>query len=96
VVLSTVLLFEHRPDEAERVARDALALASTAPDAYLVLAGVHGEPGDFAAEVEDLDTFLSLEPQSARTEQVRNIRDVAAGMAIRTWAKGMPLFNNIP
>jgi predicted Zn-dependent protease len=96
VVLGTVLLFEHRAEEAEKVVRDALALDSSTVDAYLVLAGVHGEEGDYAAEVQDLNTFLGLEPQSARSAQVRSIREVAESMAIRISAKRMPLFNNVP
>jgi tetratricopeptide (TPR) repeat protein len=86
VVLGTVLLYEHRPEEAERSAREALSLDASNPDAYLVLAGVHGEKGDYLTEVEDLDAFLNLEPDGPRTGVVKNIRQVAENMAARTMA----------
>lgn len=84
VVLGTVLLYEHRPEEAERSAREALSLDASNPDAYLVLAGVHGEKGDYLTEVEDLDAFLNLEPDGPRTTVVKNIRQVAENMATST------------
>lgn len=90
VVLGTVLLYEHRAEEAEKSAREALSLDANSPDAYLVLAGVHSEQSDYAAEVQDLDAFLNLEPQSSRTEMVRGIREVAEGLAVRTAAKQNP------
>ena len=86
VVLGTVLLYQHRPQEAERNAREALALDSDTPDAYLVLAGIHGERGDYTTEVQDLDRFLTLEPDSPRTSVVRGIRQVAQGLAERASA----------
>jgi len=87
VVLGTVLLYQHRTDEAEKTAREALSLDPNTPDAYLVLAGVDGEREDYASEVQELDQFLSLEPQSSRTPMVRDIRDVAQNLAIRTATK---------
>ena len=86
VVLGTVLLYEHRAEEAEHSAREALSLDAGNPDAYLVLAGVHGEKGDYLTEVADLDAFLSLEPEGPRTGVVKNIRQVAENMATRTMA----------
>ena len=83
-VLGTVLLYEHRTDEAEKTARDALAIEPNTPDAYLVLAGVHGEKGDYTSEIQDLDQFLMLEPESPRSSQVRDIRQAAVGLASQT------------
>jgi predicted Zn-dependent protease len=91
VVLGTVLLYQHKTDEAEKSARDALSLDADTPDAYLVLAGVHGEREDYAAEVQDLDAFLNIEPQtSSRVPAVRGIRQVAEGLAVRAAAKETP------
>jgi tetratricopeptide (TPR) repeat protein len=87
VALATVLLYSHRPDEAEKSAREALSGDPTSGDAYLVLAGVHGEQGDYALEVQDLDAFLTLEPQGPRTDHVRGIRQAAAGLALRAASK---------
>jgi tetratricopeptide (TPR) repeat protein len=83
VVLATVLLTEHRVDEAEKHAREALSLDSNACDAYLVLAALHGQRGEYADEVQDLDSFLTIEPNSARTQMIKGIRDVAEGLATR-------------
>jgi len=94
VVLATVLLYEHRPEDAEKSARDALSVDPNTPDAYLVLAGVDGEKEDYASEVHELDQFLSLEPQSPRSETVRGIRDVAQNLAIHAAAKDNPDFTN--
>jgi len=84
VVLGTVLLYEHRPDEAEKTARDALSLDPNTADAYLVLAGIHGELGNYSGEVDDLNAFLNIEPQSSRSGTVRGIRDVAVSLAAHT------------
>jgi len=92
VVLATVFLYEHRPDDAEKTARDAISLDPNTPDAYLVLAGVDGEKQDYASEVRELDQFLSLEPQSPRSETVRGIREVAQNLAIHAAAKDNPDF----
>jgi tetratricopeptide (TPR) repeat protein len=86
-VLGTVLLYLHRRDEAEKSARAALSSDPNNADAYLVLAGVHGEERDFAAEVHDLDSFLVLEPQGFRTSMIRGIRDAAATVAVRASSK---------
>jgi Tfp pilus assembly protein PilF len=94
VVLATVFLYEHRPDDAEKSARDALSVDPNTPDAYLVLAGVDGEKEDYASEVNELDQFLSLEPQSSRSETVRGIRDVAQNLAVHAAAKDNPDVNN--
>jgi Tfp pilus assembly protein PilF len=87
VVLGTVLLYQHRIDEAEKAVREALSLDDTFSDAYLVLAGVHGERGDYVGEVQDLDEFLNHEPESPRSGQVRSIRDVAESLAVHTAAQ---------
>jgi tetratricopeptide (TPR) repeat protein len=88
VVLATVLLYSHRTEEAEKSAREALSLDPATCDAYLVLAGIHGEQHDYSLEVQDLDAFLALEPQGPRTDMVRGIRQVAAGLALRAASKG--------
>jgi Tfp pilus assembly protein PilF len=91
VVLGTVFLYQHKTDEAEKSAREALSLDADTPDAYLLLAGVHGEREDYVAEVQDLDVFLSLEPQNSnRVPAARGIREVAAGLALRAAAKETP------
>ena len=81
VILGTVMLYMNRLDEAERYAREALVLDAGTQDAYLLLAAVHGEKNDYAAEVRDLDDFLHLEPKSPRTNSVRDIRSAAEGLA---------------
>jgi Tfp pilus assembly protein PilF len=87
VVLGTVLMCLHRVEEAETSARDALSQDAAAYDAYLILASVHSERSDYSAEVQDLDSFLALEPDGARADQVRGMRNSAESLANRTASK---------
>jgi tetratricopeptide (TPR) repeat protein len=87
VVLGTVLMCLHRVGEAETSAREALSLDPAAYDAYLILASVHSERSDYSAEVQDLDSFLALEPDGARADQVRGMRNSAESLANRTASK---------
>ena len=87
VVLGTVLMCLHRAEEAEASARDALSRDPAAYDAYLILASVHGERSDYSAEVQDLDLFLALEPDGARADQVRGMRNSAESLANHTASK---------
>ena len=87
VVLGTVLMCLHRVEEAEKSARQALSLDPAAYDAYLILASVHGERTDYRAEVQDLDSFLALEPDGARADQVRGMRNSAESLANHSASK---------
>jgi tetratricopeptide (TPR) repeat protein len=87
VVLGTVLMSFHRVEEAEKSARQALSLDPAAYDAYLILASVHSERSDYPAEVQDLDSFLALEPDGARADQVRGMRNSAESLANHTASK---------
>jgi Tfp pilus assembly protein PilF len=87
VVLGTVLMCLHRVGEAETSAREALSLDPAAYDAYLILASVHSERSDYSSEVHDLDSFLALEPDGARADQVRGMRNSAETLANRTASK---------
>jgi Tfp pilus assembly protein PilF len=87
VVLGTVLMCLHRVGEAETSAREALSLDPAAYDAYLILASVHSERSDYSAEVQDLDSFLALEPDGARADQVRGMRNGAESLANRSASK---------
>jgi tetratricopeptide (TPR) repeat protein len=87
VVFGTVLMCLHRVEEAEKSARQALSLDPAAYDAYLILASVHSERSDYSAEVQDLDSFLALEPDGARADQVRGMRNSAESLANHTASK---------
>jgi len=62
VVLSIVLWKLHRVDEAEKRAHEALQLPDNdSRKAYLVLASIHDEREEYAAEAQDLDAYLKRE-----------------------------------
>lgn len=84
--LGVVLLYQHRSDEAEKSAREALSLDAGNANAYLVLAGVHEENHDYQAKVQDLDAFLKIESQGPRARTVREIREVSERFIVQTAA----------
>ena len=62
IVMAIVELHQHRMDEAEKSAEEALTRNSRCANAYLILADVHGARKDYTGEVKDLDTYLALIP----------------------------------
>lgn len=74
--MAVIMLYQHRVDDAEKNAQEALALNPHGPNAYLVLADVHGQRHDFPTEIKDLDTYLTLAPH---------------GGLLSDWPKRLPL-----
>ncbi len=81
LALGVVLLKLGRPDEAEKSAREVLLRNPRFPEAYLVLADAHGAKKDYAAEIKDLDAFLSLAPDGPRSDFARQLRSAAQRLA---------------
>ena len=74
VILGMALLRLDRLDEAERSAREALLRRPGYAEAYLVLADVYARRRNYRAQLQDLETYLELEPRgpaSARAHQAR-------------------------
>jgi Tfp pilus assembly protein PilF len=87
IALGVVMLYSHRPEEAERSAREALLRNPHSADAHLILADAHAQKGDYQAEVQELDTFLQLEPDGARSNFARDLRGAAEKVASREASK---------
>jgi Flp pilus assembly protein TadD len=74
VILGMALLRLDRLDEAERSAREALLRKPGFAQAYLVLADVYARRRNYHEQLQDLETYLRLEPRgpaSARAHQAR-------------------------
>jgi tetratricopeptide (TPR) repeat protein len=88
VVLGLVLLQSHRLEEAERSAREALALSEpSSGKAYLILADVAAEKGDYEERVKDFDFYLKRYPDEPNKEVLRVARDIAKRLAIENRSK---------
>lgn len=74
-LLGMVLLREHRADEAEKSAREALLRRPTFAQAYLVLSEIHASRQDFRAQIQDMDTYLSLEPNGPERTRIVQARE---------------------
>jgi tetratricopeptide (TPR) repeat protein len=75
--LAWVLYSANRVDESEKSAREAVLYSPTFAIAHLLLAQIHRRQNNSVAMVEDLDTYLRLDPNSPRSIGVRAVRDQA-------------------
>jgi Flp pilus assembly protein TadD len=76
VILGMALLQLDRLDEAERSAHEALLRRPGYAEAYLVLADVYARRRNYQEQLQDLETYLRLEPRgpgSARAHQAREM-----------------------
>jgi predicted Zn-dependent protease len=87
VVMAVIQLHQHQIDDAEKNAREALARNSHHANAYLVLADVHGSRKEYAEEVKDLDTYLTLYPNSPKAQLAQDLRQTAQRLATENAAK---------
>ena len=77
LALGWVLFSAQRVVEAEKAARDAVLYNPNLAMAYLLLAQIHRSQNNSAAMVEDLDAYLRLDPDGARSDALRTTRDAA-------------------
>ena len=77
VVLGMTLLRLNRPAEAEKSARAALLRDPNQANAYLVLADSFARRQNYAEQIQDLDSYLRLEPIGPATKRVQEVRAVA-------------------
>ncbi|PYU60755.1 MAG: hypothetical protein DMG56_14925 [Acidobacteria bacterium] len=82
--LSVALFRLNRLEDAEKSAREALLRKPGFAWAYLVLADVHGRRGEYARQLQNLDTYLKLEPDGPASKRVREVRDVVRQIVFRT------------
>jgi tetratricopeptide (TPR) repeat protein len=76
LVLGMAQLRLDRADEAEQSAREALLRNPNFARAYLVLADVYARRHEYRTQLQDLETYLRLEPNGAEGERVRQVREV--------------------
>jgi len=73
--LGRALLKENRLPEAQASAEEARLLAPSAPIVYRLLSNIHLQQKDYKALLEDLDTYLALDPNSPAGVRAKELRD---------------------
>lgn len=73
--LGRALLTESRLDESLASAEHARTLAPHVPIVYRLLSNIHLQQRNYPALLSDLDTYLTLDPDSAASPRAKEIRD---------------------
>jgi Flp pilus assembly protein TadD len=73
--LAHALYFLHRSEEAEPEATRARELYPQNPKITLLLANIHLDRRNYSAMLQDIDTYLKLDPTGPQADQVRKDRD---------------------
>ena len=84
VILGMTLLRLNRADEAEKSAREALLRDPHHADAYLVLADSCARRQNYQEQIQDLDTYLKLDPTGPASKRAREVREVAQRILSQT------------
>jgi tetratricopeptide (TPR) repeat protein len=84
VILGMTLLRLNRTDEAEKSAREALLRDPNKADAYLILADSCARRQNYREQVQDLDTYLKMDPTGPASRRAREVREVAQRILDRT------------
>jgi tetratricopeptide (TPR) repeat protein len=79
-ILGMTLLWLNRVDEAEKSAREALLRKPDFAGAYLVLADVYARRRDYRMQLQNLDTYLQLDPTGPASERVHQARELTLKM----------------
>lgn len=73
--LGRALLTENRLDESLASAEQARVLAPNVPIIYRLLSNIHLQQRNYQALLSDLDTYLTLDTDSAASQRAKQIRD---------------------
>jgi tetratricopeptide (TPR) repeat protein len=73
--LGRLLLKQNRLTEAQSSAEEARLLAPGAPIVYRLLSNIHLQQKNYPALLEDLDTYLTLDPDSPAGQRAKQLRD---------------------
>ena len=84
VILGMTLLRLNRTDEAEKSAREALLRDPHHADAYLILADTCARREKYQEQIQDLDSYLKLDPTGPASKRAREVREVAQRILNRT------------
>jgi tetratricopeptide (TPR) repeat protein len=82
--LALALFGLNRLVEAEKSVHDALRRKSDFPEAYLLLADIHGREEDYQSIVNDLDEYLKLAPDGKASARAKALRDSAQGKLVQS------------
>lgn len=77
VILGMTLLHLNRVDEAAQSAREALVRDPNMANAYLVLADSNARRQNYREQIQDLDSYLRLDPNGPASQRARDVRSVA-------------------
>jgi tetratricopeptide (TPR) repeat protein len=80
VILGAALLALNRLDEAEKSAGEALLRKPGFAEAYLVLADVYARRRNYQEQLQDLETYLQLEPRGPGSARAHHAREVVLKM----------------
>jgi tetratricopeptide (TPR) repeat protein len=80
LILGMALLALNRLDEAEKSADEALLRKPEFAEAYLVLADVYAKRRQYREQVQDLETYLRLDPKGPASARAHKARDAALKM----------------
>ena len=81
--LGQALFGQNRLAEAEKSAHEVLLRRSDVASAYILLANVHMRRQEYILGIKDLNTYLSMRPDGASSEQAREVRSAARLMMSR-------------
>src|SRR5258707_8412233 len=81
--LGQALFGQNRLAEAEKSAHEVLLRRSDVASAYILLANVHIRRHEYALGIKDLDTYLTMRPDGASSEQAREVRAAAQKIVSR-------------
>lgn len=81
--LGQALFGQNRLAEAEKSAQEVLLRRSDAASAYILLANIHIRRQEYILGIKDLDTYLSMRPEGASSEQARQVRAAALQVVSR-------------
>jgi len=85
VILGVALLKQRRLEEAEKMARESLAMGDGGEGkGYLLLSDIHAGRGDYRTQAEDITAYLNLHPDDPDRNLLQAIRDKAKEIGART------------
>jgi tetratricopeptide (TPR) repeat protein len=86
-ILGMAQLQLNRPEDAEKSAREALLRNPNYAEAYLVLSDIHGRRREYAEQLQNLDVYLKLKPNSPVKERVLQVREAVQRLLVTAQAQ---------
>ena len=83
LLLGQTLFEQNRLADAEKSAREVLLRRSDVASVYILLANIHMRRQEYILGIKDLDTYLSMRPDGASSDQAREVRAAALQVVSR-------------